>query len=151
METKIHPEPKTDVYLRTRTLRAFLMGLPSFFWIFFLAEKFMWSLDHGGAVYIWGLFFVGGVGAYFLILSYLLSRGNPRAVHKGWPIILALNITPLFMLLMTVVLERQLGPVLSGLGLVMFTVLSSFAGATIAQQVARRRLRVKKPTSHSKE
>jgi hypothetical protein len=151
METKIHPEPKTDVYLRTRTLRAFLMGLPSFLLIFFLGEKFVYSLNHGGAVYIWGSFLVGGIGAYFLILSYLLSRGNPRAVRKGWPIILALNITPLFMLLMTVFLERQLGPVLSALGLVMFTVLSSFAGATLAQLVARRRLRIKQPTSHSKE
>lgn len=151
METKIHPEPKTDIYLRTRTLWAFLLGLPSFFLIFFLGEKFQYSLDHGGAVYIWGLFFVGGVGAYFMILSYLLSRGNPRAARKGWPFILALNITPLFVLLMTMLVERRSGPVLFGLGLLMFTVLSSFTGAALAQQVARRRFRNLQPTSHSME
>ena len=145
MERKIHPEPpetKTDVYVRTRTLWAFFLGLPSFLLIFFFADKFLWALDHGGAVKIWGLFLVVGGGGCFLILSYLLSRGNPRAIRKGWPIILALNITPLFMLVMTVVLERQLGPVLSALGILMFTVLSSFAGAALAQQVTRRRLRV---------
>ena len=95
-------------------------------------------MDHGGTVYIWGLFFVGGVGAYFLILSYLLLLGNPRAVCKDGLIILALNITPLFMLLMTVVIERRLGPVLFALELLMFTVMSSFAGDALAQQVTRR-------------
>jgi len=118
------------------------LGLPSLLLIFFLGEKFQYSLDHGGAVYIWGLFFVVGVGAYFLILSYLLLRGNPRAIRKGWPIILALNITPLFMLFMTMALEGRSGPVLFALGLLMFTVLSSFAGVALAQQVTRRRLHV---------
>ena len=144
-------QKKTNVYVRTRAQQAFFLGLPSFFLIFFLAERFLYSLEIGGAVFISGLFFFGGVGAYFLILSYLLSRGNPQAVRKGRPIIFALNITPLFMLLMTVVGERRLGPVLFGLGLLMFTVLSSFAGAALAQQVARRRLRSLHPTNNSME
>ncbi len=154
MERKIlpePPEPKTNDCVRTRAQQAFFLGLPSFLLIFFFGERFLYSLDHGGAVYISGLFFFGVVGAYFLVTSYVLSRGNPRAVRKGWPIILALNITPLFMLLITVVVERRLGPVLFELGLLMFTALSSFAGAVLAQQVARRRLRVQQPTSHSME
>lgn len=151
MEKKTHPELKTDVYVRTRTLRAFFLGLPSFFLIFFFGQGFQWSLGHGGAVYIWGLCLFGVVGGYFLILSYLLLRGNPRAIRKGWPIILALNITPLFMLLMTGVIERRSGPMLEGLSVLIFTVLSSFVGASLAQQIARRRLRAQQPTSHSME
>ena len=77
METKTPPEPKTDDNVKKRIPLAFCLGLPSFLLILFFAQGFLWSLHHGGPVFIWGLCFFVVVGGYFLVLSYLLLRGNP--------------------------------------------------------------------------
>jgi len=58
---------------------------------------------------------------------------------------------PLFLFVMTPVVEQQSETVLSALGPFILTVLSSLAGAVAALHVARRRLRLKQLTSHSME
>ena len=76
--------------------------------------------------------------AYFFILAYLLSRGNPAPSLKHWPISLALSFT--FLVVMPVVgaqegLANGLG--LFGMGIIALAI--CWAGAATAARAARRR------------
>jgi hypothetical protein len=107
---------------------AFLLGALSFFLIFFLGEIFG---DY--ALFI-------GMGAYFLISQYILSRGNPQAVRKDWPLIIAMNLTPLCMTIITLAVEPNKGNALEMLLVTILTLACSYAGAALAARTACQRL-----------
>ena len=106
---------------------AFLLGLLSLFLTFFVVEVFG---DY--ALFI-------GLGAYFLATQFLLSRGNPQAVCKGWPIIMALNFTLLCNAVIALTIEPNKGAALEMLWLALLALACSCAGAALAARVARRR------------
>jgi hypothetical protein len=107
---------------------AFLLGVLSFFLIFLLGEIFG---DY--ALFI-------GMGAYFLISQYMLSRGNPQAVRMDWPLIIAMNFTPLCMTIITLAVEPNKGNALEMLLVTILTLACSYAGAALAARTTRQRL-----------
>jgi len=81
-----------------------------------------------------------GVGAFALCAQLFLSRGHVAALRKDWPVILGLN----FMLLLSMVLcftleHNNPGAHLSALVMAGVGVACSYAGAALAQRLARNR------------
>ena len=112
----------------SRWLVGFLLGFVSLFLMFFLGESF-----GEPAMYI-------GVGAFALCAQLFLSRGHATALRKDWPIILCLN----FMLLVSMVLcftleHNNPGAHLTALVMAAIAVACSYAGAALAQRLARNR------------
>ena len=87
---------------------------------------------------VWGEYamFIG-LAPYFLISQYLLSRGNPQAVRKDWPSILALNLPLLVSDIICLIVEPNKGAKLSALCLAILAVSCSYAGAGLAARTAR--------------
>ena len=121
-----------------RVVLALILGVPSFFLMFVLGEGVHIPSAIPGAAYVEGAIFFGIIAAYFFVLQYLLSWHKAQPALKHWPIILALNLTPLFVVLITAVGERRLGPVLFISGLLALTLACSFAGAALAARRARK-------------
>jgi hypothetical protein len=114
--------------LPRKVVVAFFLGLLSFLLIFLLGEVFG---DY--ALFI-------GMGVYFLVAQYLLSRGNPQAIRKDWPLITAMNFTPLCATIIALAVEPNKGNALEMLLVTILTLACSYTGAALAARVARRRL-----------
>ena len=115
---------------------ALLLGAFSFFLMFLLGEGVSVPPSVPGAKYIEGILFIGGMCGYFLISAYLLSRGNPQAIWKNWPIILALNLILLITAIIALVVEPNKLAALLTLGVAIVAVACSFAGAWLGARVA---------------
>jgi O-antigen/teichoic acid export membrane protein len=78
--------------------------------------------------------------AYFFICQFPLSRGNPHAFRKDWPIKLVLNATIIVVLFVSVLVEKQ-GAVflVQALGILLACFAGTIAGAAVASLAARRR------------
>jgi hypothetical protein len=120
-----HPIPNRGTRSKWKTVLALCLGLLSIFLMFFVGE--VWG-EH--AMFI-------GLAPYFLIAQYLLSRGNPQAVRKDWPLILALNLPPLVSDIICLIVEPDKGAKLSALCLAILAVTCSYAGAGLAAKTAR--------------
>lgn len=110
---------------RWKIVLSFLLGLLSIFLMFGLGET--WG---GHAMF-------PGMAAYFLISQYFLSRGNPQAVRKDWPLILALNLPSLVSTSICLIVEPTWGSKLPALCLTLLAVACSYAGAGLAARTAR--------------
>jgi len=111
---------------------AFFLGLASFPLMFLLGLGVLIPESVPGAVAINVGIFAGSMAGYFLLVQFLLSLGNPRAVHEAWPTVLAISLTPLLTTLLTLVAERRKGPVLLMAGVASLAVTCSYAGAWLA-------------------
>ena len=111
---------------RWKILLSFFLGLLSIFLMFGLGET--WG-DHA---------MFPGMAAYFLISQYLLSRGNPQAVRKDRPSILALNLPLLVSDIICLIVEpnTNTGAKLSALCMAILAVTCSYAGAGLAAKTA---------------
>ena len=96
---------------------AFILGLISFFLLFALGEGFGINVA-----------FLG-IGVYYLISQYFLSRGNPQALFKDWLIILLLNSTLIVAAILVLFFEQT--EKMQSIAVVISTV-SSVIGAGIA-------------------
>jgi hypothetical protein len=105
---------------KLKMLIAVILGVLSFFLMFFLGEVFG---DYAAFI---------GIGAFFLSSQYFLSRGNPQALRKDWPLIIALNFTLLSATLICLVVEPNKGAKLATLCLAVLAVACSYAGAALA-------------------
>jgi hypothetical protein len=120
----------------SKALGAFFLGVLSFVVFMFGGEVAMYHI--GEAV---GLFVVLILmAAYFFICQFLLSRGNPHAFRKDWPIMLVLNATIIVVLFVSVLVEKQ-GAVflVQALGILLACFAGTIAGAVVASLAARRR------------
>jgi hypothetical protein len=118
----------------SRGFLAVLLGLISFPLSFAIAEPLL--SKYGGAG-LAAAFVVMAV--YFFVCQFFLSRGNPDALFKDWPIMLGLDATQLIMVVLIVLLER-LDVVLSqGLGILLSCCGGTLAGAFVASNSARRK------------
>jgi hypothetical protein len=106
---------------------AVILSVCSFFLMFFLGEGFG---DY--ALFI-------GMGAYFLIAQYFLSRGHPQAHRKDWPLIITLNFTLLLATVICLAIEPNQGAKLTTLCLAVLAVACSYAGAALAARTAHSR------------
>lgn len=129
MNTNATPLPPPSSKHRpwvSRWLVGILLGFVSLFLMFFLGESF-----GEPAMYV-------GVGAFALCAQLFLSRGHVAALRKDWPVILCLN----FMLLLSMVLcftleHNNPGAHLTALVMAGIGVTCSYAGAGLAQRIAR--------------
>ena len=77
----------------------------------------------------------------FFICQFLLSRGNPNAFLKDWPIMLALDAVVLVVLFPMAFSERLEVIMAQGGGILLFCCGGTLAGAFVASKVARRKAR----------
>lgn len=119
-----------------RLLTAFLLGLLSIPLLFLLAEGVRIPSSTPAAEFIHRGIFVIGMGAYFFMAEYLLSHGNPEAVRKDWPIILALTLPLIVSTAIAFVVEPNKSAVIEVAGTALLAVASSFAGAVLAARAA---------------
>jgi O-antigen/teichoic acid export membrane protein len=111
-------------------LGAFLLGVLSF-------AVFMFVGDTAGVI-VTGIVML----AYFFICQFRLSRGNPNALFKDWPIMLALNATIIVVLFVSVLVEKQGAVFLfQALGILLVCFAGTLAGAFVASRAARRKTR----------
>jgi hypothetical protein len=122
------PIPNKGIGRKWKIVLAFCLGVISFFGSFFLSEVFGEFGDY--ALFI-------GMGACFLIAQYLLSRGNPQALRKDWPLIIGLNFAPLCVTIKVLAFGSK-QTLLVSLLMTISSVACSYAGAALAARTAHR-------------
>ena len=98
-----------------KVLVAFILGVLSFLLLFGLGSALEGATLNGAlgkasgkyAEYALTAALVIVIGAYFLIAQYFLSRGNPQALRKVWPLIIAMNFILLCAPILCLVLETK--------------------------------------------
>jgi hypothetical protein len=118
-----------------RIFIAAVLGVCSFLLMFLLGEGVKVPPTVRAADYITGLIFIIGMGGYFLVAMYLLSRGIPKGSRKGW-VILALNATLLLTSVIALIVEPNKLAALLTLGTAVFAVACSCAGSALAARRA---------------
>jgi hypothetical protein len=118
---------------------ALVLGVLSFFLMFLLGEGVSIPATIRAAKYIEVVIFMGGMGGYFFVSEFLLSRGNAKATIEDWPVILALISPLLITVLIVLIVEPNKLAVLPVVGAVILAVACSFAGAALAARLARHR------------
>ena len=108
----------------TKKIIAFILGLISFFLMFALGEGFGINVA----------FF--GIGIYYLISQYFLSRGNPHALFKDWSIILSLNATLIITAVLILIFEpnAKIQTIVT-----VISIIYSFIGAGLAAWFAKKK------------
>ncbi len=114
---------------------AALLGVFSFFLMFFLGEAVKVPSTIPSAEYVHALIMIIGMGGYFVISMYLLSRGIPRASRKGW-VILALNATLLLASVIALIVEPNKLAALQALAIAALAIVCSYAGSALAARTA---------------
>ena len=116
---------------------AFSLGLFSFLLFMFIGGTLLYDYGNVGMAAAFIL-----MAAYFFICQYFLSRGNPDAFLKDWPIMLALDGVLLLVLILMVVSERLEVILAQGSGILLSCCGGTLAGAFVASKVARRKARM---------
>jgi hypothetical protein len=122
-----------------KTAGAFGLGVLSFFLMFLLGEGVNIPATFPAGKYIEGAIFIGGMGCFFFMSEFLLSRANAKATREDWPLILALISPLLITALIASAVEPNKHAVLAVVGVIILAVACSFAGAALAARVVRHR------------
>jgi hypothetical protein len=121
---------KSKIYL------AAVLSVAAFVLMFILDDIFIGPRPIFALAHFKGtLLFLGCLGGYFLVAQYLLSRANPQAISKDWPIILALNWALLVAALVAMLVEHR-HAVLETACVALFALACSFIGAALAPRKA---------------
>ncbi len=118
-----------------RILPAFGLGLLFFFLLFLVGEGLGLELPDFVAVL---LMFVLSA-AYFFICQFFLSRGNPHAFPKDWPVMLALDAVWIISFFIMILVEQRGAILGQGLPIFIGCLGGTWAGAVMAAQIARKR------------
>jgi len=121
----------------SKALMAFFLGLLSFILFMFVGEAAMYHIGEAVGLFVALIL----MAAYFFICQFLLSRGNPNAHRKDWPIMLALDSVPLLLVFIMALAERREVILSQGLGILISCCGGTLAGAVAASVAARRRQR----------
>jgi hypothetical protein len=76
---------------------------------------------------------------YFFICQFFLSRGNPHALPKDWPVMLALDAVWIISFIIMILVEKRGATLSQGLPILVGCLGGTFAGAAVAAQIARKR------------
>ena len=114
---------------------AFLLGLFSFFLYLFVGEL---SSHYFGENVAWAVWFIL-MFAYFFLCQFFLSRGKSNAFLKDWPIMLALDSVPLFLLIPIALVESQEVFLTQGSVILVSCLGGTLAGAFAASKEARKK------------
>ena len=140
--------PNSGMGRNWRIVLAFSIGVSLFSMPFFLAcVSFILTGEIGETLLCFCASFIG-LGVCFFITQYLLSRGNPQALCKDWPLIIAMNLAPFAFCLVFIVLAfltKRSGGVMLVVTMTTILLVCSYAGAALATLIARRRLPVVPP------
>ena len=90
---------------------ALVLGVFSFFLFFFIGETASFHWGDTGLIVAFIM-----MAAYFFICQFLLSRGNPDAHRKDWPVMLALDVIWIVLLIVMVFGEKREVVLSQGLG-----------------------------------
>lgn len=96
----------TGLSCNLKILLAFILGVFSFLLLFGLGAALEGASGKFGE-YALTAALVIVIGAYFLSAQYFLSRGNPQALRKVWPLIIAMNFILLCAPILCLVLESK--------------------------------------------
>jgi len=113
---------------------AVMLGVVAFLLMFALGEGVRIPATVPAAVFIQGAVFVGGMGGYFLLCAFLLSRGDTRALLSLWPTVIALNAPIIVSVLVSLAVEPNKGAVLQVAEVSVLGILCAFAGAALAKR-----------------
>ena len=114
---------------------AFSLGLFSLF-LYFALGSLSWHFGNVGTAAAYIL-----LAIYFFVCQFFLSRGNPHAFLKDWPIMLALDAVLLFCIIPMALSESLETTLTQGLGILLFCCGGTLAGAFTASKAARRKAR----------
>ncbi len=117
-----------------KALLAFLLGVVSFFLFSFIGEPASQYLGDAGPIVAFIL-----MAAYFFICQYQLSRGNPNAYRRDWPVMLALDVIWIVAFFGMVLAESREVVIAQGLGILISCFGATWAGAAAASLRARRK------------
>ena len=115
-----------------KVLPGLVLGLISFPLLFAIGETLLSNYGDAGLT---ATFFVMAV--YFFVCQFLLSRGNPDALFKDWPIMLGLAAFQLILLIPMVLLESLEVILSQGVGILLSCCGGTLAGAFVASKRAR--------------
>ena len=118
----------------SKILKAFLIGVFSFFLFFAIFEAASENLGDAGEVLAFIL-----MAAYFFFCQFRLSRGNPDAHRKDWPVMLALDIPWIALFIGMALTERREVVVAQGLVILVGCFGATWTGAFAASMKARRK------------
>jgi hypothetical protein len=119
-----------------KALGAFFLGVLSFPVFMFVGET---ADNLFGDIAAFIATFIA-MAAYFFICQFLLSRGNPLAYRKDWPIMLALDAVIILVLFISVLVEKQgVAFLTQSLGILLACFAGTFAGAVAASLASRRK------------
>jgi cytochrome bd-type quinol oxidase subunit 2 len=119
-------------------LIAFFLGLFSFVLFMVVGSEAAASV-FGDIAHIIVIVIV--MGAYFFVCQFHLSRGNPNALFKDWPVMLALSAIGFVIAIVTALAEKREVFLSQGLGFLTVCFVGIFAGALAASRAARRKPR----------
>ncbi len=108
---------------------ALMLGVVAFFLLFALGEGVRIPPSVAGAQFVQGAIFVGGMGLYFLLCAFWLTRGDRRPLLRSWPIIVALGTPLLATVLIALAVEPNKGAVAEVAAVWLLGVLCSCIGA----------------------
>ena len=127
--------PKTKLG-QGKVLIAFFLGLFSFILFMFVgSEATQEFLGDIAAIIVIVIVML----AYFFICQFLLSRGNPNALFKDWPSMLALGAVGIATAVITALVEKREVFLTQGLGFLFVSFAGILGGAFVASRQARRR------------
>jgi len=122
--------------MKGKVLIAFFLGLFSLYPLMFVgSEATQEFLGDIAAIIV----IVIVMMAYFFICQFLLSRGNPNALFKDWPIMLALGAIGIVIPIVTALAEKREVFLTQGLGFLIVCFVGILGGAFVASRAARRR------------
>jgi hypothetical protein len=113
---------------------AVFLGILSFFLMFIIGEPASEHLGNAGLI----LTFVV-MAAYFFLCQFRLSRGNPNAYRRDWPVMLALDAPWIIVGFTMMLTERREVVISQGLGILFSCIGATWAGAFAASMKARRK------------
>ncbi len=108
---------------------ALMLGVVAFFLLFALGEGVRIPPSVPAAPFVKGAIFVGGMGLYFLLCAFWLTRGDTRSLLRLWPIIVALGAPLLATVLIALVVEPNKAAVAEVAAVWLLGVLCSWIGA----------------------
>jgi hypothetical protein len=121
---------------KMRVAPAAVLGMGSFFLMFFLGEGMKIPAAVPAAEYVGGLILVAVLGGYSLLATYMLLRGLPRASRNLW-IVLAMNALLLLTALISLLAEPNKSAALQVLGIAIISSACSYGGLALAARTTR--------------
>jgi hypothetical protein len=118
-----------------RIILPLVLGLFSIFVFIFVGELADHLLGDIAALIVIAILML----TYFFICQFFASRGNPHALRKDWPLMLALGAGAIVVALITALAEKREVFLTQGLGFLLVWLVGTFAGAVAASLAARRK------------